>query len=394
MSNWVEKLWHWVAVVKIVVQNIFSRKTEQPPKISDSERRKYMIVMLGDEKDHQTDGSVKQPSGQLFKPVKEGGEEERVVASKTSERGVLFWCLVFLLALATMLAVLWYTWVHLAPKSGLAPVSSPMVERKRRSMGVDNTGMEMSGYGITPALSTFMAGINVSKNERQKQGARAYLRERTLPGVLVSAPLEWREKLFRLEVSTDTTSTPGDLTMGLPYQHLKIVANQGMGDCLFMCWQRILCDKGMYPSIDSLREVVADAVSTPEKLEFLSGLYSAAVEEKEDALLRDYSFMKGVESVEDLHAAIMTRAYFGDEMALDALEEKFGVRGVVLLITDNSRVSMAHRLVKKSAKPAKEFALLLLDQEGVHYELVQYMDRSVMRLDQLPPKIEKMIRDD
>lgn len=381
--------------MRLLAQRLFpSSKSPAPAKISDSERQKYVLVMLGGPPggdprpaaprgDNGVVESLPVPAGRPGASSASSAASAAVVESQSSN---WFWYAVFFSVFVVLLALLWSEWVR--PVLTIGPGNGSTAGAAAGA--TDGPAATLVGhgvsYGITPALSSFMSppDLGSAAVRRRVEAAKAYIRERTIPPVLASAPREWREKLFSLEVSTDT-STPGDMTQDLPYQQMKIVSNEGMGDCLFLCWREVLAEKGVDASVASLREVVADAVATPEKLEFLKGLYAAAREERDAALVSDYSFMNGVESVEGLRAAIKTRAYFGDEMALDALEAEFGVRAVVLLITGNCRVTLAHRI--ETSRPAKAYALLLLDQEKVHYELVEYMDRAVMRLDQLPPRV-------
>lgn len=187
---------------------------------------------------------------------------------------------------------------------------------------------------------------------------------------------------------------------------MRMIHNPGGGDCLFYAigsalrllgWSDDCC------SVHTLREVVARSI-TQDQFETLRLIYSLALENKEDPLLRDYAFMdKGRKSIEALRKVIRTNEYLGDEMALDIIERELCVNlhviaftyGVIqehdkpVKITLRSR--MNHTPLKKGSY--RKHILLFLDDRTPpgHYMLIKIGETTIFHLDTLPPAIRKKI---
>jgi hypothetical protein len=267
---------------------------------------------------------------------------------------------------------------------------------------LDDTPSEMQ-IGVTPAIHTY---TDKEKFERMKRHHKriqsvhkrvADLRNDTDSVVRNQAngiyfknqKGQWRRKFTVPEKSRQSDD---DLAMELPTKQLSIVPNQGMGDCLFLCFQEALRHLGVNWSVHGLRQVVADSVDE-YKLEFLSAIYKSALKEKDTDILRDYSFMAGVNSLEDLRKVITSRKYYGDEMAVAALDDKFNIKSVVLRMTeDQSKIDLYQsRFSHEQEGEKKRYIILLLDEYNTHYELVEYNNRVIMSFKQLPTTIKLLL---
>lgn len=183
-----------------------------------------------------------------------------------------------------------------------------------------------------------------------------------------------------------------DLTDDMPYEDVKVFNVPGDGDCLFHCVRTALREIKIEVSIEDLRGIVARSVGEKE-LGFLRSIYTSALREGDRSLLRDYSFMKNVETVRDLRSAIMTTEYYGDEMALQAIERAYPMKLLVVRSLANDRLELARRFSSDEAEEESKpwFCLLLLNVFAQHYELISYDSRVAMRREELPPKIHRLV---
>ena len=163
---------------------------------------------------------------------------------------------------------------------------------------------------------------------------------------------------------------------------LSVIPNSGNGDCLFFCYQQMFTKVKQY-EVAELRDIVAQSM-TENKLEFLVALYTDAKKEKNVPLLCDYAFMHDITTLEGLRAVIRTRRYFGDEMALDALDAALEVTTLVLSISMGRLMRLA---VRCSPTKRNVFVIVTLDEDAIHYELVSFHGRTLMTRSELPNKI-------
>jgi hypothetical protein len=182
-------------------------------------------------------------------------------------------------------------------------------------------------------------------------------------------------------------------------KRVSLVDVAGDGHCLFSCATIVMREIGKKASVAALREHVAASVDE-DRLQALLSIYTGAVKEKQRQLLRDYGFMGGVRSLQDLRAVMKTSAYFGDEMALDALEALSGVRLLVISTDAGQRMAFEHRLrdegrdeearrrrlEKENVRPER-FAVLVLDRTRQHYMLVRVHGKAVLAREELPPRL-------
>jgi hypothetical protein len=126
--------------------------------------------------------------------------------------------------------------------------------------------------------------------------------------------------------------------------------------------------EGAPPTVADLRRAVAEAM-TESVLAELRCLYDGATKERDAALMKDYAFMEGVESLEQLRAAVQTSRYWGDELALPVLERATGLHAVVVL-SDGARSSVAARLDAPGHGSRTNVIFVRLRDQ--HYELLEF----------------------
>ena len=400
--GWLAVFWRFSAGLKQLALNaLFGRKNPAPAIISPGQQEKYLVFMMdpahaggqpvGPAGPVQAGSAENQPANQSAaenQPANQPANQSAVESAgnqAAARRESGWWralgilCAIAFLMLA--LAVLWYYPSTMASLVGSA---------------TDTARERWAGYGITPVMAKAYSSPSFQEDGhrrrlRKVETARGYLRGAHIAPFLKKAQRNWRSKLYNAQVSKALSVDKHDLTMTLPYENLTIVPNAAGGDCLFLCWERMLRAVGVHEDTASLRRVVADSL-TQEKFDFLKGVFDSAVKEADSELVSDYAFMHGLRSLEDLRAMVMQSSYYGDEMALSALEQKFDIRCVVLLLVNNARISLARRFAgEESAK--SRYGILLLDQSMLHYELVEYFDQAVMTPDELPEKVQLLLGD-
>lgn len=183
-----------------------------------------------------------------------------------------------------------------------------------------------------------------------------------------------------------------DVTNDLDYENISRYEVYADGDCLFHCVRRVFADIGIDTTVGMLRRMVARNVGERE-FQFLESLYLDATKRGEKSVLEDYGFMKNVRNLTDLKQTIMLPIYFGDEMALSALERAYPVKFLVLCVRPNNRIELARRFTEDEEllANAPHFGLLLLNQFAKHYELLRYKDKNAMKFSELPPKLQRLV---
>lgn len=230
--------------------------------------------------------------------------------------------------------------------------------------------------GYTPAFHSFnkvnFLDLQQNRAKRVEQGMKQFLRLPALPG----------QETMGKEVSVlQQKGGMGDI---------RVVSNAGGGNCLFLCYQQMLKSVGVKTDVTALRGKVASSV-TPDKFDFLHSIYSAAITARDESIIGDYGFMKGVSDIDQLRAAMMTRAYYGDETALEALDAAYDINTLVLQMPQNGSIRLARRYNDGAVKRSSHYAMLLLDESMVHYELVLYRGVSLMNRTELPMKIRLLL---
>lgn len=170
---------------------------------------------------------------------------------------------------------------------------------------------------------------------------------------------------------------PNWLAMFCRDERYDIIPNMGGGDCLFLA-----LSSALRKPVSFFRNLVADA--TPdERYEHLRDLYTQAFRENNRAILADLAFMRHVHSPDALRRFMRTSAYWGDEMAIDAIEQRLGVK---LLILDprRARAGRSPCVFQSTQRPYHPRFYVMLNFTGSHYELITHDGRALFALDDLP----------
>lgn len=141
-----------------------------------------------------------------------------------------------------------------------------------------------------------------------------------------------------------------------------VITNSGRGDCMFICFRQALYSLDKKVFVTQLRKAVADSISQ-ETLETLKVIHESAKQEGDYELMKDYGFMNDVGDLRSLKQRIMSRTYYGDDMALPALERYTGLNAIV--IKDD-------KIQKRVEDPVPGNPFIVLHLRNEHYQLVSY----------------------
>ena len=110
---------------------------------------------------------------------------------------------------------------------------------------------------------------------------------------------------------------------------LQAVENPGGGDCLFWCFKQALETIGQEISVAALRRVVSNSVDN-DTFVFLRTLYQNAVEDNNLDMLKEFAYVKNLTTLSELKEAMLCPTYWGDELAVVALENFTGLQAFIL----------------------------------------------------------------
>lgn len=148
-----------------------------------------------------------------------------------------------------------------------------------------------------------------------------------------------------------------------------VISNTGRGDCMFICFRQALYSLDKKVFVTQLRKAVADSISQ-ETFETLKVIHDSAEEDGDYDLMKDYGFMNGVNDLESLKQRIMSRRYYGDDMALPALERYTNLNAVVI---------KEDKIQKRVEEPVPGNPFIVLHLRNEHYQLVSYGGYTVFQ---------------
>lgn len=184
------------------------------------------------------------------------------------------------------------------------------------------------------------------------------------------------------------TAVVEDTTDASKYEVVETAAD---GDCLFHCFEMALRPE-LTTTVRALREEVARR-ATQDQLEILKVIYNDARKENDWDQLQDYMFMQGVDTLDELRNAIRTKRYWGDEMALTALQDFTGLVPVVIKEDGRGNFEVARRIAPQggSTRPPADALFVMLLLSHAHYRLVEYEGRAKMTIDMLPAPVRRRL---
>jgi hypothetical protein len=160
-------------------------------------------------------------------------------------------------------------------------------------------------------------------------------------------------------------------------EHYVIIPNMGDGDCLFLS-----LGMALRKPVSFFRNLIAQ--HTPDERYFaLRELYTQAERERNRTLLQDIGFMRKVHSPDGLRQFMRTAQYWGDEVAIDMLEQLLHVK---LLILDSRRAyaGLSPCVFHTMSKPFRPRYYILLHYNGGHYELITYNGQALFAARDIP----------
>lgn len=163
------------------------------------------------------------------------------------------------------------------------------------------------------------------------------------------------------------------------------------GDCFYAAVQRALSSRKQ----DTQQESVSQ--EDRKGVHFLRGIVAEAVTEElldtyriyYESKVRGYSFMRHVETLQDLQQIIrisgqngVTKCVWADAFAVQTLSTQLGL---VFLIVNEQRRS-THTIIKPQHGEEKEWMIVILElTRRDHYNLVYWNDKAAFLPHELPP---------
>jgi len=240
----------------------------------------------------------------------------------------------------------------------------------------------------TLALATFVVFHN--KDRVLERGDRKQPQKRRYAGGAVLKPAPegddegytgpvLRKRKKRSVTFQEPIKTPERITRSSS-KTFSIMPNSGGGDCLFLCYEMAIKSLNVSTSVEELRSIVAESVGE-DQFSVLKIIYDEAARENEYTVLQDYNFMRGVETLEDLRRNMKTREYWGDEMAIRALEEASGISLCVVTKDQSNKTIIADKMDADQTVDSKRHLIVLL--ENSHYQVIKYKNDIVLDWEEL-----------
>ena len=181
---------------------------------------------------------------------------------------------------------------------------------------------------------------------------------------------------------------------------MHIVDVQPDGNCLFYCYTSIL--ESICPTVTpfKLRTQVSESITESQFLD-LHSIYTFAKRENDLEMMNDLLHMENIHSLEDLKEVIKTPMYFGDELAVEAINKLYGIRTIIVCRTDEEVISVNNKWKRKNADAETteevlqkleteniRYCILLLDTITQHYKFAVYDQRTLIPFRDLPPDLK------
>jgi predicted NAD-dependent protein-ADP-ribosyltransferase YbiA (DUF1768 family) len=274
-------------------------------------------------------------------------------------------------------------------------------------------------------------------------------------GVPIPPKLKEETKLTAKAIRQQYKETSSDnwLIKFMENKNYSIVNNEGGGDCLFATIRDAFSSIAQQTSVNKLRNKLAESATeeivaqykeqydmfsraviqeTEEikqlEIEFkkykdmfdstidrneLSRLAYAADETKKKRdnllkekkisaeLLREYKFMKGIDTLEKFKGIIKTCDFWAETWAISTLERILNIKFIILSSEfykngDMKNVLQCGQLNDTILQNAGIFQpefYIILDYTGDHYKIVSYKNKMIFKFEEIPYDIRKMIVD-
>lgn len=159
------------------------------------------------------------------------------------------------------------------------------------------------------------------------------------------------------------------------------------GNCLFESIHKVLLSYNLSKynidglnhhldiTVKGLRDCVSNSINN-DQFTFLKEIYDYALKNKDLGVLHDYDFMNGVNNLQQLKKIINTSNYWGDDMALDAIEHQYKSLRFIVIKEEHNELKICQRLQKNDDSMGCVFLYL----KNKHYQLITidgyYIDKN------------------
>ena len=110
---------------------------------------------------------------------------------------------------------------------------------------------------------------------------------------------------------------------------------------------------------------------------------------------KQFRFMEGVNSLENMKDAVKKSSYWADEVAIEEIEQKLNVKMIILSKEsyDNGSEDAVMKCavgVNKNPIPNPEYYIMTA-YTGSHYDLISYKDKKILKFSEIPYHIKGLI---
>lgn len=176
-----------------------------------------------------------------------------------------------------------------------------------------------------------------------------------------------------------------------PSTRVQCVRNKGGGDCLFWAAAQALRNREMPDPSDvtRLRQLAAQSVDNVMLEQYVECFQALPRELARD----EFSFMRNVQTVQDLQQAVLRPDFWGNEMVLDMLVKRLRIVPIVINMDRSVKAEQSlvvwggKDLLEKVLAAPKDHCMLFLLRSGEHYEMLLVDGRALWRAAQLLPQL-------
>lgn len=166
--------------------------------------------------------------------------------------------------------------------------------------------------------------------------------------------------------------------------NFDIVHVSGNGDCFFTATQKALESPTCKVTVAKLRSIVAQNITEQIFLNYFT-IWKDAQKENDAELMMRFMFMQGVENLETLKRVIQTSRFWGNETAISILENALCIKFIIFsqrkFVSKQFPCIECSEIIEEKINPQW---YILLEYDGVHYNLVKYNDAPKLRFNDIP----------
>lgn len=179
-------------------------------------------------------------------------------------------------------------------------------------------------------------------------------------------------------------------------------------DMFSMMTQNLAQDmKKVQKQVKDLKAEFSKTSDRAKKAEFvkkskpLVELFKQTKQEKQMAseLLKEFRWMRGIDSLEKFKKKIRTCKFWAETWAINVLEQALNVK-LIIFSSENyqygdfDNVLQCGDMVDENIEKKNEFKpkyYIMVEHTGNHYKLITYKNKKILRFDDIPNKVKKLI---